>query len=171
MITFAELKKGLIAAIRVAIPNAKVFADKIPQGGTAEPFFHLAFEQGGEASGKFHEKRYITVTIRFFPLHSDEVASADLAWAAFHTLNKRIFGSTITFSTGEYRRALNLFRRRGEVVDDVLVFRFDLEFEELLDTDEMRETFDFMEWYKIEATDPNAGDFTGASGEEPKDGD
>lgn len=253
MITSPVLVKGIADAIKVAIPGAKVYWEKIPQGGNVGAFFHVSFDaMTGEASGVFQEKRGITATIRFFPAHTVPAVDANsLAWAAFHTLNKKVFGATIDFhaaaadpfavvadnvsgtftranhgipsgrvgkfsatslptgisgSTNYYLvnpttdtfkvslekggtavtftddgegvvfsiekiRSLSLFRRRGEVVDDVLVFRFDLDFEELLDTAEMAETFDFMEWFKIVGEDANAGEFIGESGEEPIEGD
>jgi hypothetical protein len=251
MITPAVLKKGIIDAIQIAIPGAKVFAEKIPQLGTVEPFFHLSFAMASDASGMYHETRGITATLRFFPAHSDSMTITDLAWLAFHTLNKKVFGDTITFTAaasdgrsvtaddtantftrtahglvdgvvGQFSgtslptgltaatnyfvvnktadtfqvalthagaaidftgigeslvfatpttRKLSLWRRRGEVVDDVLVFRFDLEFDELLDTASMATGYDLMEWFKMAATDPAAGAFDIASDTEPTGGD
>lgn len=253
MITYSVLVKGIADAIKAAVPGAKVYSEKIPQGGNVGSFFHVSFDaMTGEASGVFQEKRGITATIRFFPAHSVQAVDvSSLAWAAFHTLNKKVFGSNIEFRaaaadpfpvvadnvSGTFTRAnhgipsgrigqftatalptgilaatdyylvsptddtfkvslekggtavsftddgegivfsiekvrsLSLFRRRGEVVDDVLVFRFDLDFEEILDTAEMAETFDLMAWFKMVGEDANAGEFIGESGEEPIEGD
>lgn len=245
MITLPVLKKGLIAAIRSVIPTAKVYAEKIPQGGWSEPFFHLAFDMAADASGDYHEKRYVTVTLRYFPVHTDEVNIIEQAWGVFYLLNKKVFGSTIEFRSpadnpfpvvaesaesifrrnrhgllngtkGRFTwtvlpeglladtdywvvnatentfqvatskggepvsfttdvedvvfltdtvRRLSLWRRRAEVVDDVLVFRFEIEFEELLDTADMGTLFDTMEWLKMNTSDPNAGTFTIVAGQ------
>lgn len=118
MIGYVDIKKSVIDVLKLKASSVKVVATE-ELSGFDKPAFFVQMMPIGDTTSIDYEEKLLSINIHYFS--SEKTDNANLKMA--DQLNQAFFN---TLKIGD--RVITLSNKRYQIIDNVLQFKFDLEF-------------------------------------------
>lgn len=119
MITLVDIKKSINQVLKTNFPDIKLYADEVKEGFTRPSFFTSIIPIIFNYDTTNYSSNKLMVVINYFSENETELENLKMIDGL-----KKAFGMTLKVS----QRSFTLKNIRSEIVDEVLQFRFDLDY-------------------------------------------
>ena len=142
MIGYVDIKKSVIDVLKLKASTIKVVANE-ELSGFKPPAFFVQMMPIGDVAYIDYEEKLLTVNIHYFSSEKTDLANLKM----LDQLNQEFFN---TLKIGD--RVITLKSKRHQIIDNVLQFKFELEFLNDVDAVEIN-----GEWVMVTKLDESLG--------------